>query len=198
MFGGTREKLWKQLCRANNQACSTAVISWTRTLFGGWCITEAESTSHCSDTVQGRQMWASKLLLLEDFSAQAEWYTVAKTLILASRMIVSSLMSLIKVSSRQNWHCFHWQMKREEDRIFFLSWKWGILEGNVLCRHCISNLTLRDMPPKHNGLTQHAFIYSYPCSWGQGSAGLAHLCSMWCRWDSLMCFWSVGWFPWPL
>lgn len=146
MFGGPREQLWKQPCRSNNQTHSTAVISWTHNPTGA-------CPSSCSDALQGRQMWASKLLLLEDFSAQSEWCTVAKTLILARTVIVTSLMPLIKASSRHYSGIIKITFMDDDARekkstLFFLSWKWGIPEGNVLCTDCISYLILWNVPPQ--------------------------------------------------
>lgn len=102
MFGGPRKQLWKWLWRANTQAFSTAVISWTHNPLRGYCVTEA--AAHIPHPVlilfRADRCGHQSSCYWKIFSAPAEWCTVAKTLILASRMIVTSLMPLIKVSSR--------------------------------------------------------------------------------------------------
>lgn len=125
-------------------------------------------------------MWASKLLLLDDFSAQAEWRTVAKALNLASRMIVTSLMPLIKVSSR----CYfgatklafmsRWHGKKI---IFFLSWKWGsIRRKSVMYRLYQLSNALWHVTPKHSDLKQYPFIHTFAIWAGLSWAGSSLLC----------------------
>lgn len=122
-------------------------------------------------------MCASELLLWEDFSSQAEWCTVAKTLILASRMIGISLMPLIKVSSSHylgitkivfmdKWH-------RGKNLFFFFSvLKMRGYQKEMCYVHFVSDFnTLLYVTSKQSGLKQRPFIYSCFCTLDRAQLG---------------------------
>lgn len=157
----------------------------TRGLLCCWGWSACASPS--SDTVQGVQMWAAKLLSVKDFSAPAKQCTVAKTLILASRIIVTSLMPLIKVSSRhylgtKTAFVGKWHRGRNKEILSFLKME-DTRRNYMVYTDGISHLMLYDIMAS----TTPALLFLL-LPFGLGSAGLADLCF----------FWSTGWFPLPL
>lgn len=208
MFGEPREQLWKQL-KGKEPGLSychdilNSQLEWGLAYYRGG----SACTSPGSESIRSRQMWALKLLLLEDFSAQAEWYTAAKALILASRMIVTSLMPLIKVSSQHYLRttkiaCMSRWYGKKSFIFSVLKMTGGTRRKRVMYRWYQLSNTLWYAALKHSGVFNtlkttptHLFIL---LQFGQGSAGLARVCYVWCWQASLMHSGSTDWFPRPL